>query len=418
MEGAVWTSKTQLQHLTMFHLFSHCWRWVQIKQEPIKSVTILFMGLENAGKSSVIRVIKKVPQCPMYSGSDPFKTELRLDQFDLTLLELPSGQKARANWRLYYPHAHALVFVVDASDPEHIQEVSRILASILKHPRVAGKPLLILANKQDRAGALLPSEIIELLSLEKLVNENKTLCRIEPCSAITDFRIHHDWAILKALRWVLRSVTLSYSTLSARILQESAEQKDSMNQRASLRPQKDSNLSRWEVLHDSITDLVEYKAFPSGKKSPLKPFQNILTQTGSGYNLQSLKKTRRKVRVKETGCPHNFNVDGWEKGEPGAEAKKSPSREAQLCRTAGHKTVITPDTKDNIQATSEDPKKRKKKRKSVSRKQIKSLEAGTSAGDMGNTFELYRRAMHALKLKQEQQRERPIHSKQGVSPLQ
>lgn len=35
-----------------------------------------------------------------------------------------------------------------------------------------------LANKQDKASALLESELIEVLSLERLVNESRTLCHI------------------------------------------------------------------------------------------------------------------------------------------------------------------------------------------------------------------------------------------------
>lgn len=39
-------------------------------------------------------------------------------------------------------------------------------------------PLPRLANKQDAASALLPCELIERLSLERLVNENRSPCRI------------------------------------------------------------------------------------------------------------------------------------------------------------------------------------------------------------------------------------------------
>ncbi|XP_056396529.1 ADP-ribosylation factor-like protein 13A [Hyla sarda] len=396
----------------MFHLFSHCWRWVQIKQEPIRSVTILFLGMENAGKSSIIKVIKRGPPCQVSSSNDPFRTELRFDQFELTLLELPSGQKTRANWRLYYPHAHALVFVLDASDHGRIQEVAGVLSSVLKHPTVAGKPLLILANKQDQASALLPSEIIEMLSLEKLANENKTLCRIEPCSASTDFHSNHDWAILKGLRWVLRSVAISYSTLSARIIQDSAEQKENIYHRTSastpLRTQG------WEMPHDSLTELVEYKPFPGSKKRPLKPIQNILTQTG--HNLSRNRK--RKVKVTKTTTPQVFKVNHSGEDEQRAEIKTLQSSGVQICHTLGHRAVIMPDTQDNPKATGEGPKKSRKKKKPLAKKKITSLEVGACTGDMENTFDLYRKAMHALKLKQEQQRERPSRSNQEVSPLQ
>lgn len=40
-----------------------------------------------------------------------------------------------------------------------------------------------LANKQDQEGALAEADIIENLSLEKLVNENKCLCQIVSVSA-------------------------------------------------------------------------------------------------------------------------------------------------------------------------------------------------------------------------------------------
>lgn len=35
-----------------------------------------------------------------------------------------------------------------------------------------------LANKQDKINALLGSELIEILSLEKLVNQSRSLCHI------------------------------------------------------------------------------------------------------------------------------------------------------------------------------------------------------------------------------------------------
>uniref|UniRef100_A0A8C9MJC1 Uncharacterized protein n=1 Tax=Serinus canaria TaxID=9135 RepID=A0A8C9MJC1_SERCA len=43
----------------MFHLFSHCWSWLQAIQEPVRKVTLLVMGLDNAGKTSVITDIER-----------------------------------------------------------------------------------------------------------------------------------------------------------------------------------------------------------------------------------------------------------------------------------------------------------------------------------------------------------------------
>lgn len=55
-----------------------------------------------------------------------------------------------------------------------------------------------LANKQDREGALSEADVIESLSLEKLVNEHKCLCQI--VSMFYDASFSNIYVIL-AIRW-------------------------------------------------------------------------------------------------------------------------------------------------------------------------------------------------------------------------
>ncbi|XP_021262002.1 ADP-ribosylation factor-like protein 13A [Numida meleagris] len=81
-----------------------------------------------------------------------------------------------------------------------MEEARKALSRVLSHPDVSGKPLLLLANKQDVAAALLPCELIERLALQRLVNENRSPCRIEPCAAVGPAR-----STLQGLRWLLRA---------------------------------------------------------------------------------------------------------------------------------------------------------------------------------------------------------------------
>lgn len=94
--------------------------------------------------------------------------------------------------------------------------------------------------------ALLGSELIEILSLEKLVNQSRSLCHIvstalkfnngnsiavmnshlcfhsqEPCSALMDLRRWSDRKTLRGLRWLLRAICLDYPELCTRIGQDS-----------------------------------------------------------------------------------------------------------------------------------------------------------------------------------------------------
>ncbi|NXX83832.1 AR13A protein, partial [Urocolius indicus] len=162
----------------MFHFFTHCWSWLQAIQEPIRKVTLLVVGLDNAGKTSVIMDIERALPGEVLPAAQPGQTRLRLDRFEVTLLELPGAQRCRSAWRSHYSSAHGLLFVLDSSDLVRMEEARKVLSRVLSHPDISGKPILLLANKQDAATALLPCELIERLSLERLVNENRSPCRI------------------------------------------------------------------------------------------------------------------------------------------------------------------------------------------------------------------------------------------------
>ncbi|KQK77986.1 ADP-ribosylation factor-like protein 13B [Amazona aestiva] len=84
---------------------------------------------------------------------------------------------------------------------------------------------LRLANKQDREGALSEADVIESLSLEKLVNEHKCLCQIEPCSAIMGCGKKIDKSIKKGLYWLLHIIAKDFDALNERIQRDTTEQK-------------------------------------------------------------------------------------------------------------------------------------------------------------------------------------------------
>ncbi|NXX93172.1 AR13A protein, partial [Centropus bengalensis] len=190
----------------MFHLFSHCWSWLQAIQEPIRKVTLLVVGLDNAGKTSVIMDIERAVASEVLPAVQPGQTRLRVDRFEVTLVDLPGGQRSRSTWRSHYSAAHGLLFVLDSSDLARMEEVRKVLSRVLSHPDVSGKPLLLLANKQDVMAALLPCELIGRLCLERLVNENHSPCRIEPCAAKRDPPIGPARTTLQGLRWLLRTI--------------------------------------------------------------------------------------------------------------------------------------------------------------------------------------------------------------------
>ncbi|XP_057351352.1 ADP-ribosylation factor-like protein 13A [Manis pentadactyla] len=196
----------------MFRLLTSCWS--QLKTEKTRrNVTVIIIGLDNSGKTLLVEVFRRLLPSRMDNFVAPELTTLLLDEYEVSIYDLDGGMQGREIWSNYYAQAHGLVFVLDSSDFGRMQEAKMILTCLLSDQRVAGKPILVLANKQDKQYALLPREIIKCLLLERLVNESKSCCRVEPCSAIKEAQGKNHQPIIKGLRWLLAATGDKYGDL-------------------------------------------------------------------------------------------------------------------------------------------------------------------------------------------------------------
>ncbi|KAJ5114284.1 hypothetical protein NUU61_000043 [Penicillium alfredii] len=171
--------------------------------------SVLLLGLDNAGKTTLLSQIKALYQ-PRADGApapNPGKTVPTVGQ-NVTTVSLPDlnlkiwdvgGQiSMRGLWQSYYSSCHAIIFVVDSADVGQDPDITRlpsastrrtssisgpsrtrtgsgetfseetvginaaagefgrlgecqeVLESVLQSADVAGVPILVLANKQDR----------------------------------------------------------------------------------------------------------------------------------------------------------------------------------------------------------------------------------------------------------------------------
>ena len=90
--------------------------------------------------------------------------------------------KIRPLWRHYYTGTQGLIFVVDCSDKERIEEAKKELHKIISDREMKDAIILVFANKQDLKGALSPEVIPEMLDLNKIDDRN---WYVQPCVATT-----------------------------------------------------------------------------------------------------------------------------------------------------------------------------------------------------------------------------------------
>ncbi|XP_069320337.1 ADP-ribosylation factor-like protein 13A [Eulemur rufifrons] len=187
----------------MIRLLTSCWSRLRTTEEARRNVTILFIGLDNSGKTVLIEEFQRLLPSRIDNCTQSGLTTLLLDEYEVSIYDLNGDRKGREMWPNYYARANGLVFVLDSSDIERMQEAKIILTRLLADKRVAGKPILLLANKQDKKNALQPCDIIEYLLLKRLVNQYDALCRVEPCSAMQNLTRRNHEPIIKGLRWLL-----------------------------------------------------------------------------------------------------------------------------------------------------------------------------------------------------------------------
>jgi len=133
------------------------------ERKKIKTIKILLLGLDNAGKSTVLSRFLDEPtdQIPPTVGfrikSTVFKG-CNLDMWDI------GGQRSlRPYWNNYFIRADALIWVVDSADRLRLTDCRNELYKTLEEEKVSGAPLLILANKSDLSAALSGQQIGDIL---------------------------------------------------------------------------------------------------------------------------------------------------------------------------------------------------------------------------------------------------------------
>jgi len=122
---------------------------------------ILFLGLDNAGKTSIITYFENkgtLEQVEEPTVGFVIKG-IKYKRVDFKIWDVAGKESVRPLWKHYYEVNDAVVFVIDASDHKRIDEAVNTLKSVCREPELEGSILLVLANKQDIPGAMEAKDI-------------------------------------------------------------------------------------------------------------------------------------------------------------------------------------------------------------------------------------------------------------------
>ena len=69
--------------------------------------------------------------------------DFKFEKQDIVMFDLGGGKKIRDIWKSYFSEVYGVIYVIDSSEPERMEECHSVLSGLLEHPKVSGKPVLV-----------------------------------------------------------------------------------------------------------------------------------------------------------------------------------------------------------------------------------------------------------------------------------
>merc|ERR1712224_1044221 len=121
-----------------------------------------------AGKTTVLYKLK-LGEVVTTIPTIGFNVEtLEYKNIRFTVWDVGGQDKIRKLWRHYYQGTQGLIFVIDSSDRDRIEDAREELTKMLADEEMKDAVLLIFANKQDLPNAMNTHEVSEKLSMQNV----------------------------------------------------------------------------------------------------------------------------------------------------------------------------------------------------------------------------------------------------------
>ncbi|GMT07436.1 hypothetical protein PENTCL1PPCAC_29610, partial [Pristionchus entomophagus] len=175
----------------------------RFKSQPTKEVRLLLLGLDNAGKTTILKKLADEDVSHIAPTHGFNIKAVSMGNIKLNVWDIGGQRNIRVYWRNYFDKSSALIYVIDSVDRKRLEESKNELMELLDEEKLQGIPVLVLANKQDLLVAMKSHEIAEALQLTEMRTRSWT---IHPVSAVT------GEGLKDAIDWLSQALKLDTGT--------------------------------------------------------------------------------------------------------------------------------------------------------------------------------------------------------------
>lgn len=143
-----------------------------------KRARVLLLGLDSAGKTTVLNTIKGAEAAAETEPTVGFTVErLRFSKpkMEVAVWDVSGQDKARPFWRHYYRGTSGVLFVVDSNDRQRLPNARAELQAILDEVELEDAVIAVLANKRDLPEAAPLDELTAALGVAEVEEAGRTV---------------------------------------------------------------------------------------------------------------------------------------------------------------------------------------------------------------------------------------------------
>jgi len=144
-----------------------------------KQARILFLGLDNAGKTTLLHMLRDDKLMIHEPTRHPQYEELKIEGITFKTHDLGGHEAARKLWKTYFTSVDGIVFLVDASESKRMDLARTELSKLLTEESIDKTPVLILGNKIDKPTAFSEPQLKQLLGVEQTTGKTTKKAKLE-----------------------------------------------------------------------------------------------------------------------------------------------------------------------------------------------------------------------------------------------